>query len=335
MRYTVLGRGGLRVSSIGQGTGQFGTPAWGFGTTFTKRDITETVDAAIGCGINLFDTAETYGDGQSEELLGECLRKYRRDDFIVVSKVAPWNLRYENVLKAADRSLERLGLKYIDLYLVHYPNPFIRANETFAALERLVRQGKVKHIGTSNYRPIQLDMAAQSLRSAELSVNEIEYNVVSRFSEKYTIPYCLKNNIGVIAFSPLAGGVLTGRYSSRSPPRDRARAFNFLSNTGFIQKLEQLLRVLKDIAEQQNASISQVALAWIASHRGCVPIPASLNPAEAVENATAADLSLSYTDLEKIDQATPKVGLARYALDHYAIRPISWTKEAVRHYRSW
>lgn len=326
----MLGSNGLRVSRVGQGTGQFGTPPWGYGTTFRRQDVFETVDAAMRNGVNMFDTAETYGDGQSERLLGACLQKYRRDDYVVVSKVAPWNLRYENVLKAADRTLERMGLRYIDLYLVHYPNPLIRTRETFGALEKLVELGKVRYIGTSNYHPIQLNKVIRALRNTELSVNEVEYNVVSRFSEKYTIPYCLRNKIGVIAFSPLAGGLLTGRYNSKSPPNDRARAFNFLSNIGFIGRLERLLDVLKEIADKKGASISQIALAWIASHRQCVPIPASLKPAEAEENAVAAELFLSRSDLELIDKATPRVGLSRYVLDHYAVRPISWTKEALR-----
>lgn len=333
MRYTVLGKSDLRVSCIGQGTGQFGTPAWGYGTTFTRRDIIETIDAAMANGVTLFDTAETYGEGRSERLLGECLRKYRRDSFVVVSKVAPWNLSYENVLKAVDRSLERLNLSYIDLYLVHYPNPLIRTKETFAALERLVNAGKVRHIGASNFHPIQLSWAMQSLRKEELVVNEIEYNMVSRFSEKYTIPYCLSNHIGVVAFSPLAGGILTGEYNGRKPPRDRARAFNFLSNMGFLRKVEPLLGVLTEISGRKGASISQVALAWIASHRQCVPIPASLRPGEARENAGAANLSLSVSDLNQIDRATPEVGLARYAFDHFAIRPASWIRATLVHYK--
>jgi myo-inositol catabolism protein IolS len=222
LRYTKLGNSDLKVSVIGQGTGQFGTKTWGYGLTFNKNDVFATIRSDIEHGINTFDTAETYADGLSETLLGSALKEYNRDDVIVISKVAPWNLRRDNVIKAADATISRLGLKYIDLYLVHYPNPFIRLNETFSGLERLVAEGKVRFIGTSNFHPIQLRHAQESCKREEIVANEIEYNIVSRFSEKYTIPYCIKNKIGVICFSPLAGGVLTGRYTYGKPPNDRA-----------------------------------------------------------------------------------------------------------------
>jgi aryl-alcohol dehydrogenase-like predicted oxidoreductase len=205
--------------------------------------------------------------------------------------------------------------------------------ETFAALERLVREGKVRYIGTSNFHPILLRRASGLLRHEEIVANEIEYNVVSRFSEKYTVPYCVDNRIGVITFSPLAGGILTGMYGGAGPPRDRARAFNFTANLGFFQRLSKLQGTLRRIAGQKGCTVPQLALAWILMHKPCVPIPASLHPEEAVANAAAADVSLLRAELEEIDRVTPSVGLLRYAFDHFAIRPISWTKEAARHYK--
>lgn len=332
MKYVTLGKSDLKVSVIGQGTGQFGTPAWGYGRQFSDSDIFEAVKKDIEMGVNLFDTAETYGYGRSEILLGNALRNYKRDNFHIISKVAPWNLTYDEVLKAAERSLQRLGTSFIDLYLIHYPNPFVSIKQTLRALEMLIKKGKVRFIGTSNFHPIQLKMAQESLSSTEIIANEIEYNILSRRSENYTIPYCINQKIGVITFSPLAGGILTGRYSASNLPRDRARAFNFVARRSFLKKSTKLIRILNDIAAKKHASIAQVALGWIISHPACVAIPAALNAPEAAEDAAAGTLSLSKDEINRINEASPWLSSPTYAFDHYIIRPISWTKEALKQY---
>jgi len=201
-----LGKSDLKVSVIGLGTGQFGAKAWGYKALYDDEDILKIIHTAIEHGINLFDTAETYGDGLSEALLGRALRDYGRDEFVIVTKVAPWNLRYKGVLHAAERSLRRLGLKTIDLYLIHYPNPLVPAKETFRALEDLVKIGKVRYIGVSNFGKELLKKAQAILSSSEIIANEIEYNILSRRAERDVIPYCKEHGIGIIAYSPLAGG---------------------------------------------------------------------------------------------------------------------------------
>ena len=325
-----MGKSDLKVSVIGLGTGQFGSKAWGYGVRYGDKNVIDIIQHAMEVGINVFDTAETYGYGKSEKLLGEALKGYDRDDFVIITKVAPWNLRYKDVIKAALRSLKRLNLKEIDLYLIHYPNPFIPLKETLRAMETLVREGKVRYIGASNFNVRLLRKAEENLKSTEIIANEIEYNILSRRAEKETIPYCLKNKIAIIAYSPLAGGILTGKYTPSNPPRDRARAFNFLAHKHTLAKAQPLFNVLKEIAEKKGATIPQIALSWITSRPLHIAIPASLSVKEVKENAKAGELLLSTEELEKINNAAINQNIIEYSFDHHIIRPISWIKEMLK-----
>jgi len=330
MRYIKLGKSDLKVSVIGLGTGQFGSRAWGYGIRYGDREIISVIQHAMDMGINVFDTAETYGYGKAESLLGEALKDYDRDDFVIITKVAPWNLRYEDVIKACMRSLKRLNVKEIDLYLIHYPNLLIPFKETFRAMERLVKEGKVRYIGVSNFNARLIRKAEETLSSLEIIANEIEYNILSKRAEKETIPYCLEKRIAIIAYSPLAGGILTGRYTSNNPPRDRARAFNFLAHKHILKRAQPLLKTIKEIAEKRGASISQIALSWIVSRPLHMAIPAALSIKEIKENAKAGDIILLKNEIEEINKVAIALNDLTYAFDHYIIRPISWTKEALK-----
>jgi myo-inositol catabolism protein IolS len=329
MQLVRLGRTDLRVSVIGQGTGQFGTRMWGYGSRFDSPDIVKIIQTDMENGVNTFDTAEMYADGLSEKLLGNALREYDREDFVIITKVAPWNLRYHDVIKAAEASISRLGLGYIDLYLIHYPNPFVPLRETLQALEYLVRKGKVKYIGASNFNPKLLQKAQDRCRHEEIAANEIEYNVLSRQAEIGTIPYCTRNGIGIIAFSPLAGGVLTGRYGPNNPPNDRAHAFNFWAKPSMIREMNSLVGAISSVGRQRDATLAQISLAWVISHRSCAAIPAALSPLEATQNAQACNIALSRQDITAISNAAPTMSPFNYALDHYIVRPIAWAKIAL------
>jgi myo-inositol catabolism protein IolS len=302
---------------------------WGYGSRYDATDISGIIQTAVNHGVSVFDTAETYADGLAETLLGGALKQLPRESFAIVSKVSPANLRYEDVLKAAYRSIERMELQYIDLYLVHYPNLLVRMRDTFSALEHLVATGKVRYIGVSNFGPPLLKMAQESCKREEIIADEIEYNVLARQSERQTIPYCIKNKIGVICYSPLAGGVLSGRYGPGNPPRDRARAFNFCARPSFVDQMGPLLSVLSEIAQTKKASIAQVALSWVVCHQSCIAIPASLNPGEASANAQAAEINLSQNELRLISSAAPTQSLITHLLDHFAVRPMAWAKVAL------
>jgi len=175
-----------------------------------------------------------------------------------------------------------------------------------------------------------LRKAEENLKSIEIVANEIEYNILSRRAEKETIPYCLKNKIAIIAYSPLAGGILTGKYTPNNPPRDRARAFNFLARKHILAKNQPLFNTMKQIAEEKGATISQIALSWITSRPLHIAIPATLSVKEVEQNAMAADIMLSWKEIERISQVAIELDYFTYAFDHYIIRNISWIKEALK-----
>ncbi len=329
MKYVRLGKSDLKPSVIGIGTAQFGETRWGYNKTFSARDVIEIVKAAYNAGINIFDTSETYGNfGDSERLLGLALREYRRDDYIIVTKAAPWNLRQDDIVKAADRSLRRLGLTYLDLYLIHHPNPLLPLRGTLKAMERLVQSGKIRYLGVSNFNNRMLEKAQGCLSVTTLTVNEIEYNVFSRRNERYTIPYCKEQNIGIIAYSPLAGGALSPRYRNI---RDRPRAFNFYARESFQRRAEGTFVVLQRVAMEKGATAAQIALAWLIAHPMCIPIPAALSVSDVREDAGSCDIKLSDEDVKQISLASVDLDRLTCAFDTYVIRPTAWVKELVRY----
>ena len=328
LRFRALGNSGLKVSVIGIGAAQFASKVWGYGTRFSDSQVLQIISKGLDCGINLIDTAEAYGDGLSETLIGKAIKE-RRDDVVVTTKVSPWNLRYRNVLKAADRSLKRLEIDSIDLYQIHFPNPLVPLSETLNAMERLVKEGKVRYIGVSNFNVGQLRKVQECLRNTEVVSNEIEYNLLSRKAETDVIPYCNKEGITVIAYSPLAGGIITGAYGPHHRPRDRARAFNFWSYPRQLKKAERLFRVLEDIATDHGVSVPQVALGRIITTPSCVAIPAALSYQEVQENAEATNLVLNGSDLLRIDDAAVSLDWFLEVI-LFIIRRISWTQAAMR-----
>lgn len=331
MKYRRLGKSDLKVSAIGLGTGQFGAKTWGYGVIYRDKDILNVIHAAIDSGITLFDSSETYSDGLSESLLGQALREHDRDDFVILSKAAPWNLRYNNLIKAAERSLKRLNVNAIDLYLVHYPNPFVPMKETFNAMEKLVQQGKIRYFGVSNFSKVLLKRAQESLSRYKIVANQLEYNILSRRAEKGLIPYCRNQNIGLIAYSPLARGILTGKYTSDNPPKGRGRAFSIYSRKNFLKRAQPLFNVLRKIADEKSASVVQVALGWIIKDPSLIAIPAALDEIEIRENADTPNLILSNDDIDKINRAAVSVSTPFFYFNHCVIRPISWTKGAIQH----
>jgi aryl-alcohol dehydrogenase-like predicted oxidoreductase len=326
LKYRKLGKSDLTVSAIGLGTEQFGQREWGYGVAYHDEDILQVIRTALGSGITLFDTAELYGEGMSETLLGRAISDQRRDDFVIVSKVAPWNLKYESVVKAAHRSLVRLGLSFIDLYLVHYPNPLVSMRETFRAMEHLLKIGKIRHIGVSNFNAHLLEKAQESLSSSELVANEIEYNIFNRSAEVRTIPYCKRQGIGIIAYSPFAEGILTGRYQPDNPPKDRARAFNFYARKPFLRKAQPLFSVLREIAQERGATLTQVALGYVIRDPAVVTIPGVTSPDEVQDNIGAANVDLTCGEVKRINRTAPSLDVLRWTLDHRVYRPITWLK---------
>ncbi len=268
-------------SKIGQG-------CMGLGGEFTRDYSYEKEQiAAILLGIELgstfLDTAEIYSDGLSEELIGKIARG-RRESLFISTKFSPENSSFKAVLDAADRSLKRLGTDYIDLYQPHWPNPNVPIEETFEALNLLQSKGKIRNIGVSNFSKKEMVSTEANLVQSSLFSNQVEYNLFDRFIEGDILPYCKKNGIYIIAYSPL----------------DKGRSATF----------DKRLEVLNEMAQKYEKTASQIALNWLISQGPVIVIPKSTNLIHVKENATAGSFQLDIADLEiigKVCSAQPKL----------------------------
>ena len=272
IEYKELGKTGEKIQALGIGT-------WGIGG-FSYPDYSndelaiEIIRFAVEIGMNFIDTAEMYGAGHSEELVGEAIKGIREKVFIA-TKVLPTNFRYEDVIKACERSLRRLKTSYIDLYQLHWPNPSIPIKETMRAMERLANEGKIRYIGISNFSVEETIEAMNALSKYEIVSNQVEYSLLVRDIEKDLLDFCRKNKITVIAYSPLARGeLLKGKY------------YEFLSKIG----------------KKYNKTAAQVALNWLIIKENVVAIPKAFSKAKIVENMGAYGWKLSDEDLKAIDE---------------------------------
>jgi aryl-alcohol dehydrogenase-like predicted oxidoreductase len=328
VKYRRLLKSSVKLSLVGQGTDQFGNPNWGYGRSYNDADIKNIIDVCILNGVNFFDTGELYGYGLSEKILGQCLSEYPRDDYYLISKVPPWNLRFNNVIKTLNASLKRLKTTYIDFLLIHHPNPFIPMKETLRAFEYLKKKGKINHIGVSNFNEFFMQHALNTLKSAEISLNEIEYNLFSRHAEIRILPFCKANNIDVLAYSPFSGGLLTGRYNENNLPSDRSRKFNLYNNQKHFIRNIPLFRVLKMLSDEYNTSLPEIVLSYIQA-KDVIPVPGSLTTSEVISNVNSVNTSLSSNDISLIDKYS-YVDVLKHNFDHKILRPIGWIYQGFR-----
>ncbi|HSM70528.1 MAG TPA: aldo/keto reductase [Anaerolineales bacterium] len=253
----------------------FGTWKIGGGSTPDPAADSKSLAAlhsALEIGYTHFDTAEMYAGGHSEELLGRAIREAgaQRENLFITTKVHPRNLRYDAVLKACDGSLRRLNMDYIDLYLIHWPGTGVNYEETFRALNKLVRDSRVKYLGVSNFN-VKLLKQAQSLSETPVITNQVPYSVSERsYVRNGMLEYCQQNDIIFTAYSPVDEGRL---------------------------KTNQVLR---SIAEAHKATPYQIALAWLTSQPRVITIPMSVDPQHIRENFESADLELTQSEIEQI-----------------------------------
>jgi len=297
MDYVELGRHGPKVSAIGIGMWQAGGKAWG--SDVRDADCRQAMERAVERGINLVDTAEAYGDGQSEKVMSRAIRNVGRDNVFVATKVGGWHLRPDDVRKACVASLKRLGIRNIDLYQVHWPDPWsqVPLRATMKALEALHRAGKIHHIGVSNFAVRDLEEARSHLSRADIASNQVRYNMLQRDVEAEVVPYCRKEGIAILAWSPIGKGVLSGKYHDGKRPKDRVRAEEDLFKPANLRASAPLVRELRKIGRRRGRTPAQVALAWLRRHPHVVPIPGAKRPAQAEENAGAAGWSLSSAEV--------------------------------------
>ena len=302
MEYVRLGKSGPKISVIGIGTWQVGEISWG-------QDVKEeeSIDAILRAhelGVNFIDTAEAYGGGHSEEIVGKAIKKLDREEVVLATKVVGGHLRYNDVIKACEGSLKRLGLKEIDVYQVHWPDPWdqVPLRHTMKAMEDLYKQGKIRAVAVSNFAVRDLEEARSLLSSTDIISDQVRYNMLQRDVEEEVIPYCRKEGIAIIAWSPLAQGALTGKYTLENKPSDEIRSRNKVFTDSNLRQASKLITVLRNIADSRNKTIAQVAINWLIMQPGVIPIPGAKNPVQAEQNAGATGWKLTKQELAKIEE---------------------------------
>jgi aryl-alcohol dehydrogenase-like predicted oxidoreductase len=289
MKYVEVG--GVRLSAIGLGTWQFGSTEWGYGKDYASGEAVTIVKRALDLGVNLIDTAEIYGFGRSERIVGGAIRE-RRDEVFLATKLFPIGLPFQ-VQRRARASSRRLGVSRLDLYQLHWPSPLFQPSMTMPRLSRLLDSGLVGHVGVSNHSLAQWRAAERALGGPVLS-NQVRFSLIERGPENELLPWAQREGRLIIAYSPLGQGLLSGKYQ-KSPPRNfrrGRRAFSAESR----QRLQPLVDGLGEIGANHGATSSQVALAWLIRKPNVVAIPGASNVRQLEENVGAADLELSDDD---------------------------------------
>jgi len=312
MEYRILGKSDIKISAIGLGTWQF-SEAWGV-TEYERAK--EIVAKALELDVNFFDTAAVYGRGKSEEFLGRALKELNaRDDVYIATKLPGDFLSRDDVFRATDKCLKRLGVDTIDLMQVHWPPAWhnFPTCEYMRALERLVNLGKIRYIGLSNFAPELIESARECLSSTDIVSLQIRYNLVERDAEKELIPYAEKNKMTILAWSPLAKGAVTGKYTPENLPKfTDVRSEDPLFSPENFNQVYELVKVLEKIAKKYNKTPAQVALNWLLmSSPVVVPIPGAKNPNQVLSNAEAANWRMNYEDWREIDEISRSLRITR------------------------
>ena len=278
------------VSRIGLGTWQFGSREWGYGDNYASGAAGDIVKRARALGVTLFDTAEIYGLGKSERILGEALGD-ERADVVVASKVFPVAPFPVVVKQRAEASAKRLGLDRIPLYQLHQPNPVVPDSVIMPGMRELLDSGRIGAAGVSNYSLDRWRQADTALGRPVIS-NQVNFSLAHPQPLEDLVPFAERENRMVIAYSPLAQGLLGGKYGVDNRPGG-VRAINSLFGTENLRRIEPLLGVLRDVAAEVDAKPAQVALAWLVSLPGVVAIPGASSVEQLEFNVAAADIELS------------------------------------------
>jgi aryl-alcohol dehydrogenase-like predicted oxidoreductase len=234
--------------------------------------------------------------------MSKAIKNVGRDYVFIATKVGGWHLHGDDLKKACAASLKRLGVREVDLYQVHWPDPWsqVPLRETMRALEALHRVGKIRNIGVSNFAVRDLEEARSHLSRADIVSDQVRYNMLQREVETEVLPYCKREGIAVLAWSPLGKGILSGKYHDGKRPNDRIRAEEDLFKPANLRATGPLIRELRSIGRARRKTPAQVALAWLRRHRHVVPIPGAKRPSQSEENAGAAGWSLSGRDVRTL-----------------------------------
>jgi len=290
-----------RISRIGLGTWQFGSREWGYGQGYAGQEAHAIVRRAVELGVTLFDTAEIYGLGRSERILGAALGD-DRDSVFLATKLFPLLPVAPVVEQRAVASANRLGTRRLDLYQVHQPNPVIRDGTIMRGMRALQRVGLVGEVGVSNYSLDRWRAAEQALGARVLS-NQVRYSLVDRSPERDLLPFAESTGHLVIAYSPLAQGLLSGRYDRDHRPANRLRAASPLFLPENLDRAGDLIATLREVADAHAATPAQIALAWVIRGPAVVAIPGASSVGQLESNVAAADIELTEDEYQSLHAA--------------------------------
>ncbi|MCZ4223937.1 aldo/keto reductase [Pedobacter rhodius] len=328
MEYRKIGNSDLELSVITFGAWAAG--GWMWGST-DRNDAINAIKAGYDLGVTSIDTAPIYGQGDSEEIVGDAIKGISRDKLQIVTKFGMrWDLakgdlamksknnngedidvyKYagkESVIYECEQSLKRLGTDYIDLYQIHWPDVTTPISETFEAVSRLIEQGKVRYAGVCNYNAAQLKEANETL---EIVSNQIPFSMVNRAVEDETVPYCIEHNKSVLAYSPMERGLLTGKMTAdyEFEEGDHRKGNKFFSPES-IEKTNAFLAKIKPLADEKNATLSQLVLRWTIERPGItIALVGARNEKQSVQNAEAINVKLSAEEIQFINTELKNAG---------------------------
>lgn len=311
---TVLGKSQLRVPRMGVGAMVWGDPKglarWhpakiAYGGAHGIDEERRAVDYSIEAGVNLFDTAAMYSLGAAESRLGELVRG--KDVLIATKFPSGFSFKVDDLPRELERSLARLGRDSIELYQHHFPNGSISIPKLMDQLARAVKAGKVKAVGVSNYSAEQMRQAhaALAMHGIPLASNQVEYSLLVRKPEvDGVLDACRELGITLIAYSPLAGGRLTGKYSAQNRPGGFFRSVLPQYGRKSLEAIQPVLKVVREIGEKYGKTPSQIAIRWLIENPIVLPIPGAKNGKQALENAGALSFSLTTEEMDSLDRAT-------------------------------
>ena len=298
----------LHAVQIGLGAWQWGDRViWGYGQTHTDKDIREAFDVSLNLGVRFVDTAEIYGSGTSERLLGKFIKETDQP-VLVATKFFPWPWRVTKgfLPRALKGSLERLGLESVDLYQIHWPSYLMTPETMMEGMVECIKQGLTRTVGVSNFGQKRMLRAYSTLaqHGIPLASNQVHYSLLSREVEKNgTLARCKELGIRLIAYSPLEKGLLTGKYTVNNPPPG-VRASQYVE---LLKKLPPVIKLLQEIGQNHGGkTVSQVSLNWLIC-KGALPIPGAKNPQQAEANAGGAGWHLTEDEVAALDAATDNI----------------------------
>jgi len=309
-----LGKTDLQITPLGIGAWSWGDKLfWRFGAEYTEADVQAAFAATLAGGVNWFDTAEVYGQGLSEKLLGQLIRTANPRPFIATKCFPlPWRWNKASLARALRGSLRRLGVDYIDLYQMHWAFPPVAIEDWMSAMADAVDAGLTRAVGVSNYNAAQTRRAHAALarRGIPLASNQVKYSLLDRRIERNGVmDTCRELGVTVIAYSPLEMGVLSGKYSAHNPPPG-LRSGRY--SRAFLTRIQPLLDCLREIARARGKTSSQVALNWVMRHNA-IPIPGAKNARQAQDNTGALGWRLSAGEVSALDTMSDEVN--KYAAD--------------------